>query len=98
MRRDPQADIPARTIMTRGKIQKANFVSGSKTKGVVITESILESIAATGAELDPRVVSWTPQPFTIDLRSGETAATKLAMLDRFRGSPAVRSSTRRTST
>ena len=86
MRPDPWAEKPARRIQKRGKIQKAHRLSGRKVRGVVVVETGLEVIAGLGAELDPRVASWRPQPFTFDLVSGETAATKDALIDRFRGS------------
>lgn len=85
MKPDPRAPTPARRLLTRGKIQKATFLSGRKVTGVVATEVGLEAIAAKGAELDPRVRSWRPQPFTIDLDSGETAGTKTALIERHRG-------------
>ncbi|MER2507928.1 MAG: hypothetical protein ABTQ27_04120 [Amaricoccus sp.] len=86
MKPDPRAEKPARRIQKRGKIQKAHRLSGRKVRGVVVVETALEVTAALGAELDPRVFSWRPQPFTIDLVSGETAATKDALLTRFRDS------------
>jgi hypothetical protein len=86
MKPDPRADRPARRIQKRGKIQKAHRLSGRKVRGVVVVETGLEAIAALGAELDPRVIGWRPQPMTIDLASGETAATKDDLLRRFQGS------------
>lgn len=86
MKPDPRAEKPARRIQKRGKIQKAHRLSGRKVRGVVVVETALEATAALGAELDPRVIRWRPQPFTVDLFSGETAATKDALLARFRDS------------
>lgn len=83
MRKDPRADIPARQIFTRGKVQKACFMGGLKVKGVVRLETGLESTGAVAAEIDPRIIWWRPQPFTVDLRSGEVAATKEALFKRF---------------
>lgn len=86
MKPDPRAEKPARRIQKRGKIQKAHRLSGRKVRGVVVVETGLEAIAGLGAELDPRIARWRPQPFTIDLVSGETAATKDALISRLRGS------------
>lgn len=87
MKPDPRAEKPARRIQKRGKIQKAHRLSGRKVRGVVVVETGLEAVAGFGAEIDPRIVSWRPQPWTIDLESGETAATKDMLISRFRGSP-----------
>lgn len=85
MKIDPKADSTARRIHQRGKMQKASFLGGRKVSGMIQTESRLEASAVFVAELDPRVVQLSPQPFTIDLSTGQLWERKSDLLERYRG-------------
>ncbi|MEH6478146.1 MAG: hypothetical protein V7727_20805, partial [Sneathiella sp.] len=53
-----------------------NYVSTPKCAGYIQTESTLEATTAFTLSLDPRVVSFQPQPCTFDLLTGRSYATK----------------------
>ena len=86
MKIDPDADSAARRIHKRGKMQKASFVGGRKLNGMVQTESRLEASAIFMAMMDPRVIHIWPQPLTFDLNTGEFAANKEDLVEKYRGS------------
>lgn len=85
MKIDPNADSTARRIHKRGKMQKASFLGGRKLSGLVQTESRLEASAIFMAMMDPRVIRILPQPVTFDLNTGEVAAKKEELVDKYRG-------------
>ena len=79
MRRDPRADPTARPVHRRGYQKAANYVRTSKVSGVAVTESALEAGLLHLAELDPRVLRAFPQPWTLDLETGEIFDTRQAL-------------------
>lgn len=76
---------PARTIYKRGLQKKENRQASRKAAGIVVTESLGESIIVVAAEVDPRVRRIFPQPMTFDLHTGEAYPTKATLIEAVRG-------------
>lgn len=76
---------PARTIYKRGLQKKENRQASRKATGIVVTESLGESIIVVAAEVDPRVRRIFPQPMTFDLHTGEAYPTKTALTEAVHG-------------
>lgn len=81
MKIDETADPAARRIQKRGQKKKASILAGAKINGRIQVESVLEATFACAAMIDPRVQGIRPQPLSIDLNSGRTAATKAELLE-----------------
>lgn len=62
-------------VLARVCGRPAILVSSRKANGIVAVESALEKTVVQLADLDPRVVELKPQPFTLDIFSGERFLT-----------------------
>ena len=76
MRIDPRAAPTSRRIHKRGQKKKVHLVAPGKCRGMIQAESRLEVSGAIAMGLDPRVVSFRPQPVTFDLNTGRNYVTK----------------------
>lgn len=85
MRVDKQADPVARIIHKRGQMKKAHNISLKKSPGIIKLETRLETSTAISLSLDPRVMSFRPQPMTIEMGTGRVFATKAHLLRAFEG-------------
>ena len=85
MKIDKRAAPTARRIHKRGLKKRAYFLSTKKSLGIMQLESRDEADAARALALDPRVVSFRPQPMTIEMNSGRVFQTKEALFEAFRG-------------
>lgn len=85
MKTDPKSDQTSRSVRKAGQKKRANHVSAPKCRGYIQTESTLEASTAFALALDPRVVSFRPQPCTFDLHSGRSSSKKEELLERFSG-------------
>tara|TARA_R110002049_G_scaffold294681_1_gene481436 strand:+ start:2516 stop:3307 length:792 start_codon:yes stop_codon:yes gene_type:complete len=70
MRIDPKAAPTSRRIHKRGQKKKVHLIAPGKCRGMIQAESRLEVSGAIAMALDPRVVSFRPQPITFDLATG----------------------------
>jgi hypothetical protein len=85
MKIDKRAAPTARRIHKRGLMKRAYFLSTKKSVGIMQLESRNEADTARALALDPRVVSFRPQPMTIEMNSGRVFPTKEALFEAFRG-------------
>jgi hypothetical protein len=85
MKIDKRAAPTARRIHKRGLMKRAYFLSTTKSVGIIQLESRNEADTARALALDPRVVSFRPQPMTIEMNSGRMFPTKEALFEAFRG-------------
>ncbi|MBI1495269.1 hypothetical protein [Halocynthiibacter styelae] len=85
MRVDKQADPVARTIHKRGQMKKAHNISLKKSPGIIKLETRLETSMAISLSLDPRVMTFRPQPMTIEMGTGRVFATKAHLHRSFEG-------------
>ncbi len=85
MKIDKRAAPTARRIHKRGLMKRAYFLSTTKSVGMMQLESRNEADTARALALDPRVVSFRPQPMTIEMNSGRVFPTKEALFEAFRG-------------
>lgn len=82
---DEYDDEPARRVQKRGDQKKVNRQAASKVRGIVQTESMLESNILIAGDIDPRVDWMVPQPVTFDLNTGDVYSTKKAMFEAHAG-------------
>lgn len=87
MRIDPKAEPTSRRVYKRGQQKKVHLIAPNKCLGMIQTESRLEASGAIAMSLDPRVVSFRPQPITFDLQTGRRYASKEAMLSEIKIAP-----------
>jgi hypothetical protein len=66
-------------------MKRAYFLSTTKSVGLMQLESRNEADTARALALDPRVVSFRPQPMAIEMNSGRMFPTKVALFEAFRG-------------
>lgn len=83
--KDKYEDEPARRVQKRGDQKKVNRQAAGKVRGIVQTESMLESNILIAGEIDPRVDWMVPQPVTFDVNTGEVYSTKKAMFEAHSG-------------
>ncbi|MDV7144761.1 hypothetical protein R3X27_18930 [Tropicimonas sp. TH_r6] len=76
---------PAREVSGPGKQKKGVFAHLPKAKGLIETEVVNEMTCGYCLALDPRIVSFRPQPCTFDMSTGRAYPTKKELFSLFKG-------------